>query len=486
MTIARALRNTLILLLSICGLMVSMIRYQQPVLIPISKPTTASATLVYLPGFHVLPEAYRRFLEAIQVEFEADNVTFGLTCIIAKYPKLFNLDIPPFWGTEAMVTHALTFLKSTTSQDAPPLFIGGHSLGGVLAQLVAFNKLKTASRFSGLLLHSAFIRERYRGEKIPVPTLTISGTRDGLNRLTAVAMQFLVLGRQPLYRVQTPTILIEGMNHMQLADIETKFHLKRDLPSTISTSDAQALAAKYSARFLLNCLGLDIQHQDLVKAMQLSEERYFDPYIKVLEADISGSTCVLAQNVVFGAQSGEREVYSDKASDHCHVFAFSKPKVNETHAKVETYTARAYSFFGRSSSPQAVQTLYCKMSNKEDQLFGTVDCERCVDINQAIIDRVLRTLPRKIQSAYLHSPNRFTFDHDIEHNTGLGWLRDKLRFLPTQRSVVVLCPRLKTAPGTARYSGKLYCQFVSQSRAYEHIMIDSNRLRPSEELQGEL
>jgi hypothetical protein len=44
---------------------------------------------------------------------------------------------------------------------------------------------------------------------------------------------------------------------------------------------------------------------------------------------------------------------------------------------------------------------------------------------------------------------------------------------------LVQSPRLKTAVGDGRYSGKLYCALVSMSRAYEHILIDAFR-KPSE------
>ena len=76
---------------------------------------------------------------------------------------------------------------------------------------------------------------------------------------------------------------------MQLADIESEFHRRRDLTATISTESAQALTATYSARFLLKQMGRDIDQSDLFEAMKLSEARYFNPYLEAIEADATGT-----------------------------------------------------------------------------------------------------------------------------------------------------------------------------------------------------
>ena len=142
---------------------------------PNQKNSKPAATLVYVPGGKVPAEAYVPILKAIQKELETNKV--ALSCIIVRYPRILNYDVNAFWGVEWMIFLGL-FMRRLTSNHAP-IFIGGHSFGAILAQSVAF-RTETVFRYSGVLLHSAYIEGKYRGEPIPVPTLTLSGTRDGL------------------------------------------------------------------------------------------------------------------------------------------------------------------------------------------------------------------------------------------------------------------------------------------------------------------
>ena len=477
MTVIRLLRNAVLVFLGLAVILVAtMMKKQSPIVLLPNQSYLSSATLVYIPGGKVPAEAYVPIIKAIQREFETHHV--GLSCILIRYPRLLNFEIIPFWGAEGTVYHALTFLEMSPSKAS--LFIGGHSIGAILSQSVVYRpKRGIEYRFSGVLLHSAFIFGRYRSEPIPVPTLTLSGSRDGLNRFTALAKQYVDLGGQVYYRHHTPTVLVEGMNHMQLIDFESEFHRSRDLTATISTESAQALTAMYSARFLLRCMRRDVDLSDMFEAMKLSKEKYFDPFVIAMEADLSGETCVEAQKIVFEQEASELEIYSIPSTVSVLRFTFCKPRANETHVKVAKYAAPKWSLFHSSKVPQALQLL-CKMNSKEQVFGSTSNMDRCFQINEEIIKGVFSTLSEEAQAAYLNAPSRLTFSHDVNHTSGPGWLTDKLHFVPKQDSVSVQIPRLKTAPGTGRYAGKLYCHFVSQSQAFEHFMIDAHRLRNQE------
>jgi hypothetical protein len=71
------------------------------------------------------------------------------------------------------------------------------------------------------------------------------------------------------------------------------------------------------------------------------------------------------------------------------------------------------------------------------------------------------------------------FEEDNDFQGGFGWtFTGDLAFWPTNPTRVgVVCPRLKTSPGTGRYDGKLYCGLVSKSRAIEFVLIDAYRKR---------
>ena len=440
-----------------------------------------SATLVYLPGANVPAEEYLPLMKSMQDEFRLHKVS--LTCMIVKFPTLFGMELPTLWDPESMVKEAL---DSAGSAANAPLFLGGHSMGGILAQMMAFG---TSPQFDykGVLLHGSFIMDRYRGRaesvNIKIPALTVSGSRDGLNRLTYLAMQYKDLRDNEQYPQRSPAILIEGMNHMQIANsYSNDYTATRDLEPAILGENAIKLAASFSTSFLLQCIGREVELKELFNAMKKSEEKFFQPYIDAVASDENGQTCVRAQEVHFGKEASTRKIVSLKPYNQKSQrprYAFSKPRGNETIVTVSTYVTRATTLMGRSSVPQAIQTLNCKLVSKE-QIFGkeSDNMGNCADINKAIVDELLSTLPRDVRSAYQSSSNRWNFGYDLATTSGLSWIMNDLDFLMEPKRISILTPKLHTAPGNGRYSGKLYCAFISKSRAIEHVFIDAHRPRP--------
>lgn len=210
----------------------------------------------------------------------------------------------------------------------------------------------------------------------------------------------------------------------------------------------------------------------LEEQMAQSEKRYYDPYIQAMESDASGQTCILAQRLHF-----ENETVSIVAH-HPHnkvAFIFAKPKGNQTRVEVKLFAKWAFNWFGRSSVPQAVQTLRCKMITKE-QVFGeaSIDYDSCASMNAFILRQARFMLPEDMQEAYFVDGRRLEFGDDIEAAGGITWLSRDLEFTPQNNgTTLVQSPRLKTLPGKGRYSGKLYCALLSMSRAMEYIMLDS-------------
>lgn len=67
-----------------------------------------------------------------------------------------------------------------SDDDAVTVFVGGHSLGSILAQMVAHEH---PTMYNGVIVHKGYVMNKYRhnDQALPVP---ISGSRDGLNRLS--------------------------------------------------------------------------------------------------------------------------------------------------------------------------------------------------------------------------------------------------------------------------------------------------------------
>lgn len=432
--------------------------------------------LIYIPGFDTPAEAYVPLVSKIQRELEAYNVS--LQCSILRFPKLLGKEFPPFWGRETLVERAL---QQVATPDAH-VFLGGHSLGSILAQMVAF---RNPTKYEGLLIHGGYVIQKYRSSRLTVPSLTLSGTRDGCNRFTHIAMQHNDL--QQLYpslreyHQHAPALLIEGMNHMQPAGNYHKnpYFVKQDLEATVPMKTALQSVADLTATFILQQLNVTMDTSTFELELERSEERYFRPYMQVVKQDERGETCVLAQQLHLETEG--MEVVAHRPSNRA-AFVFAKPKGHQSQVQVETFAGRAFNWFGRSSVSSGIQTLQCKMITKE-QLFGKTSREfdSCKSINAHVFDNVLASLDAYIQGTYSRAEMGLEFGDDIETATGASWLSHELQVFARNASLMrIYSPRLKTAAGNGRYSGKLYCTLLSMSRAYEYILIDAFR-KPSRE-----
>jgi pimeloyl-ACP methyl ester carboxylesterase len=458
------------------GVLVGMLQPQEPLVLRPNSAHKLSAVLVYLPGANVPTDAYLPIARALQSEFDAHNAS--LTVLLVRYQTLFDMDFPPFWSPESMVTEALGYINDLG--DNNPLFVGGHSLGAILGQIIAY-KEEGMHSYSGVILHSGYVMDKYRRtDQLKVPTITLSGTRDGLNRLTYLAMQYNDLRSHDRYLYDSPAALIEGMNHMQLAGgLYNAYNRLKDLTPTITADEAVRQTAAHSALFLLNCMKLEVDLQEMFDLVEQSELQFFRPYIAAIQADVSGETCVSAQHIHFQSDSTSREIYSTDPilkTRQRPTFIISKPRGNETHVKVATYATKAWTLMGRSSVPQAIQTLNCKLITRE-QLFVTMsDFDMCGAMNQELADDAVSTLSERTRKDYESSPNKWVFDDDQVHTGGFSWtFTGALTFLYRPQNVGVVCPRLKTRPGAGRYDGKIYCGLVSKSRVVEYVMIDAYR-----------
>lgn len=471
----------IVLLLSVLlGYLILQYKLQDPLVLNADSNHDLSAVLIYLPGANVPTEKYVGLAESLIREFEVRGTS--LTLILVRYPKLFEMDLPPFWAPESMVTYALSFIEYNS---ATPLFLGGHSLGAIMGQIIVFTDNEQKHSYSGAILHSGYILDKYRqSAPLKVPTITISGTRDGLNRLTYLAMQYKDLRSHDRYLYNSPAILIEGMNHMHPAGgFYNNYTRQKDLEATISAEEAVRKTVEYSTLFLLNCLNQTVDLEETFEQVRRSENDFFLPYIAAIESDLRGETCVSAQKIHFGADASSRDIFASephlKRSKRVG-FIFSKPKGNETCVKVQTYATKARTMFGRSSVPQAIQTFNCKLVTKE-QLFGTKseDFDMCGQVNQKLVDDALSKLSEQTRSDYASSPNKWIFGADHDYSGGFGWaFQGDVTFVHGPHHVNIVNPRLRTNPGNGRYGGKMNCGLVSKSRAVEHALIDAYRKKP--------
>jgi len=168
----------------------------------IAPAGVASGTgLVFIPGAKVDPYAYMYKLAGI-VE------RTGATVVITK-PTL-NL---AFFDQRPLTTF---------TADAPGVdrwFVGGHSLGGVRACMLADDPAVT-----GLILFGSYCANDLADSGLEV--LSISGSRDGLTTPEKIA------DARPLLPTDATFVEIEGLNHAGFGDYGTQ---PGDNPATIPT-----------------------------------------------------------------------------------------------------------------------------------------------------------------------------------------------------------------------------------------------------------
>jgi len=160
--------------------------------------------LLFIPGAKVDPYAYLYKLSGV--------VESGVTVVITK-PTL-NL---AFFDSRTLDDFAV---------DAPGVdewYVGGHSLGGVKACMLA-----DSPEVSGLVLFGSYCANDLSGSSLKV--LSIVGSNDGLSTPERVSSAADELPSSTEY------VTIEGGNHARFGDYG---HQSGDGDATISTEDAR-------------------------------------------------------------------------------------------------------------------------------------------------------------------------------------------------------------------------------------------------------
>ncbi|WP_394770426.1 alpha/beta hydrolase [Lacisediminihabitans sp.] len=184
--------------------------------IVMAPATGATGTgLVFIPGAKVDPCAYLYKLSGI--------VEKGTTVVITK-PTL-NL---AFFDQRPL---------DTFTADAPAVtrwFVGGHSLGGVRACMLA-----DSPRVAGLVLFGSYCANDLSASSLAV--LSIGGSRDGLSTPDKIESSSALLPADATF------VEIAGANHARFGDYGTQ---PGDGTATISSSKARAEITAALAAFL--------------------------------------------------------------------------------------------------------------------------------------------------------------------------------------------------------------------------------------------
>lgn len=182
------------------------------------------------PGANLPATAYQDLAQTLVA-----NAPVPTTVLIAKFWG--NVAVPPLTGQR--VDQALSYLDGLeTSGVTPPLFLIGHSQGGILGARAARSK-----GLAGLVLLAAYLPETVGiGEDFtsyPLPVLTLNAERDGLTGISFSAREYSKMqtfaANDPSARLDRAVIVLAEVNHMQFADGGP---LDGDLPAHTSLAEA--------------------------------------------------------------------------------------------------------------------------------------------------------------------------------------------------------------------------------------------------------
>ena len=144
--------------------------------------------LIYYPGGKVEYEAYAAYMDKLSNK--------GITCILIKMP--FNLAILDVNAANGIIEQY---------PDIEQWYIGGHSLGGVVASMYIKDHLE---QYSGLILNGAYANEDLSKSKLSI--LSIYGSEDGVLNLDKYEKNIVNLPND------FTEVIIEGGNHSGFAN----------------------------------------------------------------------------------------------------------------------------------------------------------------------------------------------------------------------------------------------------------------------------
>ncbi|CAH1783499.1 unnamed protein product [Owenia fusiformis] len=381
------------------------------------------------------------------------------------------------------------------------VFLAGHSLGGVFLKM--FVHADTAST-AGMILYGAYFS---RGElaSFPVPTLTLSGDLDGMNRITRMAIQFRELmsyvtdNNSDDGTFRFPTVILRGINHGQ--------YFTGDVPSNLQENDiapefdgptARQIIAEATVAFMIKTLG--VPQSRLSDATNKLSQYYQENEIRmkpILDAfaleNTNGSSDFSknAQRVISGlpTENWNRLRVSNAIRDDIQ-FIRSRPTIEivENQAVIATYSDVVYpeneldiSTINESASRVAIKMKSANDIQEElnDEDLGFNTSVSCQDINKMAYD-----LARDMSSALAlqrFSAMNYTinFVEDDMVDIGPEFILGDLEFSQNGKSLVIRSTALKTSTDIPirEFAGQHYCQTISPARFLEFIYVDGLRDR---------
>jgi len=399
-------------------------------------PPTDTATgpdigLIIIPGAQIVGEKYRNLGEEVQRQLPGARLWVGLT--------------RGWLGTFPNPVEIAGALNSCVDQAesaglSGPVFMAGHSLGGVMLETYVQDHPDVAA---GIILLGSYLPDLFgdSSNMFPVPVLTAVGELDGLT-LSYVYREWLE-SEATGEPVDYPVYVINDANHAQVASGDIPdFVTTQDIPSPISFEEAHLRYAEAMVSFIILHQEVLFTEEEVNTALEIHSrlkiytEEFLEPFaatsrMETDNADVPSSSWMLeGQRIILGAT--EEELENLEVIDFVVPFSDlgdAKPGINSSmdcQALVSTFCQPQY-----ESSVADANTLYSasvikakfKLEDvvRENLCLPEVPRRQCMDINIAAFDLALSLATEEARERFLSIGTQLVFENDSVSPWGPGW-----------------------------------------------------------------
>jgi pimeloyl-ACP methyl ester carboxylesterase len=448
---------------------------------------TASALLVVVPGAGLTPVAYLDMAQSVQ----RGSGTAVHVAIVRLPGNVFDLLAADGAVSRVLNAHRAGQLQASASA---PVFLAGHSLGGVAVAGLA----KRKGAVHGAILLGAYLPDLPMFSSLDnygKPVLTLAGELDGRSWITRMARE-VQAQRQLALRTgedeaaaQGPVIVLPQVTHQQFADGSDD---PEDLPAEISLADAHARIGSAVGDFIDAHSGpiSDAAVQRLRAAVETTRDMVA-PYLDALRAEQDGTWCARSQRMLAAETLDTRSalrLHVVKGTPHETPFSFSnsRPRAEVDEAGRLSLQSHSHPFLvwdpmdASPDQPESALKLGCKMVSGEKVArlaSAPASGERvsCQAINEQAYAWAKSRLPEATVNRLSKRGSPLVFLPDIEKGTGIGWLTSSLAIEPHEdgEASAVRSTSLFVQEGLAgSFGGVHYCMLLSPARAVEWFLVE--------------
>ena len=322
-------------------------------------------------------------------------------------------------------------------------------------------------------------------ESLPRPVLTLVGDRDGRARLSYLAREYFASTKAAAGGVnRSPVILLEGVNHSQMALGET---LDKDFASERTLEEAHGAIAEYVAAFLgVNLHETSLEggekYRSLLAAGMAATEGLVKGYGAAMARD--RDVCAAAQMQSAGLTREELASYSiiDLKVTSRGDLASNKPNISLEGQKLQivSYGIPSKNRNDLPHIPHSNRMIACKMKSaaaitKETGVLGSLQKKSCRQINNETVAFSFNQLTPLQKKRLLATGRRIIIEDAVPHSTGLTWMYSSLPVRFDKGKNLLVTPQiLQTSVDTIPYfTGMNYCQIIPAARVMEWMLVEA-------------